>query len=45
MYLDENLLSAHHLDDLTNIGTGLLQQPKLLAEEPHARVVVIPLGL
>lgn len=45
MYLDENLLSTHHLDYLANIGTGLLQEAELLAEEPHARVVVIPLSL
>lgn len=43
MHLDEHLLCAHNLDDLTNIGTRLLKQAELFSEEAHPRVVVIAL--
>lgn len=44
MYLDEDLLGAHHLDDFADVRARLLQQAQLLAEQPYARVVVIALG-
>lgn len=43
--LNQHLLGTHHLDDLSDVGTGLLQQAQLFAEKPHSGVVVIPLGL
>ncbi|MBE3047398.1 hypothetical protein IMZ48_33770 [Candidatus Bathyarchaeota archaeon] len=45
MHLDEDLLGAHHLDNLAHVGARLLQETELLAEQPHARVVIVPLGL
>ena len=45
MDLDQDFLGAHNLDDLSDVGTRLLQQAKLLPQEPDAGVVVVPLGL
>lgn len=44
VHLYKNLLGAHDFDDFTNVGARLLEESKLLAEEPYARVVVVPLG-
>ena len=42
--LDEYLFCAHHFHDLADVGARLLEQAEFLAEEPHARVVVVALG-
>ncbi|KAI6764693.1 hypothetical protein HG531_012580 [Fusarium graminearum] len=44
VHLDENLLGAHNLDDLTNIGSGLLQQTQLFSQQSYSGVVVVSLG-
>lgn len=44
VHLDEDLLGAHDLDDLTDIGARLLQQAELFSQESHAGVVVVALG-
>jgi hypothetical protein len=43
--LDQHLFLAHHLDHLSNITSGLLQQLQLLPQQPHARVQSITLCL
>lgn len=45
MHLDEDLLGAHDLDDLADVGARLLQQAQLVSEQSDAGVVVIALGL
>lgn len=44
VYLDEDLLGAHHLDDFADVRAGLLQEAQLLAEEAYPRVVIIALS-
>lgn len=36
MHLDQDLLCAHNLDDLTHIGSRLLEQAQLLAQQAHS---------
>jgi hypothetical protein len=36
MHLDQDLLCAHDLDDLTHIGSRLLEQAQLLAQQAHS---------
>lgn len=43
--LDQHLFLAHHLDDLANITSRLLQQLEFLPQQPHARVQRISLCL
>lgn len=43
MHLDQDLLCAHDLDNLTHVGARLLKQTQLLAQQAHSRVVVVPL--
>lgn len=45
MHLNEDLLGAHGLDDLTDVRAGLLQQAELFSEQAHAGVVVVALSL
>lgn len=44
MNLDQDLFCAHDLDDFADVGARLLQQPQLLPEKSHSRVVVVSLG-
>jgi hypothetical protein len=42
--LYQNLLLAHHLDNLPNITPRLLQKLQLLPQQPHPRIQCISLG-
>jgi len=43
VYLDQNLFCAHDLHDLPHVRAWLLEKAELLAQEPHPRIIVIPL--
>ena len=36
MHLDQDLLCAHDLDDLTNVGAGLLEQAQFFTQQAHS---------
>mmetsp|Transcript_13197 Transcript_13197/g.33484 ORF Transcript_13197/g.33484 Transcript_13197/m.33484 type:complete len:417 (-) Transcript_13197:74-1324(-) len=43
--LDENLLLGHHLDDLADVGAGLVEKDQLLSKVSDSRVELVALRL